>query len=91
MPDTDKIKLISDHLKCLDALDSTTCPGGTCVHFIYLQERTGFDRPKVRRIVRSLARKGLTEYHRGLWSDEGRPAGAGYCITRKGIEVLKAS
>lgn len=43
---------------------------------------------EVRRIVRCLARKGLAEYWRGLWSDDG-PAGGGYCITPAGRAKLK--
>lgn len=38
----------------------------------------------VRRTVRALARKGLAEYRRGLWTDEGTPAGSGYCATDAG-------
>jgi Mn-dependent DtxR family transcriptional regulator len=41
------------------------------------------ERKQVRRACRSLARKGLAEYIRAGWSDEG-PAGAGYGSTRAG-------
>lgn len=82
--------MIEGHRKCLDALAVLTLPNGEmCVHFRALIMETGYDRSKVRRYVRALARKGLAEYYRGLWSDDGRPAGAGYCITRKGVDLAK--
>ncbi len=42
---------------------------------------------RVRRTVRHLARKGLAQYARGLWTDEGRPFGSGYCATPAGRAV----
>lgn len=41
----------------------------------------------IRRTVRSLARKGLTGYAKGLWSEDGAPMGAGYGTTRAGREL----
>jgi hypothetical protein len=51
-----------------------------------LARETGLDRKVVRRACRSLARKGLAEYGRGLWSEDGEPAGSGYAATRAGVE-----
>jgi len=45
---------------------------------------SGVDRKAIRRIVRKLARYGLAEFSSGLWTDDGRPAGAGYAITSAG-------
>ena len=74
-----------DRQKCLHALHKITRPGGEmCVPFAPLEEQTGLDRKTVRRHVRALARQGLAEYFRGLWSEDGTPAGAGYCITDAG-------
>jgi hypothetical protein len=42
----------------------------------------------IRRSCRRLARLGLAEYHKGLWTEDGEPAGAGYCITAKGREAV---
>lgn len=42
----------------------------------------------IRRVVRSLARKGLAQYERSLWSDDGLPAGAGYRCTQAGYDWL---
>jgi DNA-binding MarR family transcriptional regulator len=58
---------------------------GWCLPFSPIVRDTGLDRKAVRRACRSLARKGLAQYERGLWDDE-RPAGAGYCATEKGVE-----
>ena len=41
-------------------------------------------RKEIRRACRSLARKGLAEYSRGLWNDDGVPAGSGYGATKMG-------
>ena len=47
-------------------------------------------RRHVRRTVRALARKGLTEYCRGLWTEDGTPAGSGYRCTQFGRDMLAA-
>jgi len=39
---------------------------------------TDLDRRTVRRACRLLARKGLARYGRGLWTEDGEPAGSGY-------------
>lgn len=44
----------------------------------------------IRRACRSLARKGLAEYVRGLMDDEGMVAGSGYSSTEKGREMHEA-
>jgi hypothetical protein len=44
---------------------------------------------QMRRSVRALARKGLLQYERCLFSDDG-VMGAGYALTRKGWEILNA-
>lgn len=38
---------------------------------------------------RSLRQRGLAEFHRGLWSEDGEPAGSGYCITEAGKAHLE--
>jgi hypothetical protein len=47
-------------------------------------------RHHVRRAVRGLARKGFAKYARGLWSDDGRPAGSGYALTDAGLAFVDA-
>lgn len=63
--------------------------GGGFAHFSYVIKKTGFPRNVVRRICRHLARQGMAEYSRGLWSEEGKPAGAGYGITEAGRRALE--
>jgi len=48
----------------------------------------GEDYSAVRRAVRTLARRGLAELHRALWTDDGRPAGSGYALTEKGEQMM---
>lgn len=55
--------------------------------FKALSSITGLDAKNVRRACRSLARKGLAAYERGLWSDDG-PAGAGYRATEEGAAYI---
>lgn len=56
--------------------------------FAPICKATGFERQEVRRICRYLARKGFAVYSRGLWTEEGEPAGAGYAITKEGENFL---
>jgi len=81
--------MIEGQKKCLEALAELTASGGEfCVPFIHLQNKTGYDRRRVRLYIRQLARKDLAEYHRGLCTEDGDFAGAGYCISARGIAVL---
>lgn len=45
---------------------------------------TRLNRRTVRRCCRALARKGLAEFHRGCWTEDGAPAGSGYAATEAG-------
>ena len=81
---------------CLIGLESLTAPfGEMCVGFGPVQrstrvDGTPLDRSVIRRAIRSLARKGLAEYHKGLVTEDGEFAGAGYCITNEGIKFLES-
>lgn len=55
-----------------------------------LAEQTGLSRREVRLSCRKLARKGLTEFHRGCWTDDGEPAGSGYDATTAGRDLIRA-
>lgn len=61
-----------------------------CLSFRAVAQRSSVEPHNVRRVVRSLARKGVTEFHRGLWSDEGDPRGSGYGLTDLGRSMLAA-
>lgn len=75
---------------CLEALMTLTQPDGElCMPFIDIQLMTNLPRTDVRRSVRSLARQGYAEFHFPLSDEDGNPKGAGYCISRQGIEVVK--
>ena len=47
--------------------------------FAYIAANSGLPREKVRRTVRSLARK-------GLWTEDGEPAGSGYKCSDAGLD-----
>lgn len=49
---------------------------------------TRLDRRRVRLACRSLTRKGLLRFGRGLWSDDGEPRGSGYGATKAGAEFI---
>lgn len=84
------MKLLPKHAAILAELYHLTRPNGEmCVGFNPIVKRLEMQRSDVRRIVRHLARKGLAEYWRGLWSDDGQVAGAGYCVTEAGQSALQ--
>ena len=75
---------------CLIALNDLSAPDGElCLHFKTIMDATGLDRKMVRFQVRALARKGLAEYFRGLFTEDGEVAGAGYCITKEGMKTIE--
>lgn len=57
------------------------------VSFKTVSARSDLDIRKVRRAVRGLARKGLVVFCRTSWDDEGMPHGAGYGLTKEGIDL----
>jgi hypothetical protein len=76
-------------LPILRALDAVPEPGG-CRGLASITEMTGIPRELCRAVIRGMIDKGLAQYLRGLWSEDGMPAGAGYCITDKGRELVPA-
>lgn len=79
-------KMLPHHRTVLVALNECSSPFGEyCAHFKTIARTANMeDLREVRRITRHLARKGLAEYWRGLSTDEGEFAGAGYCVTPEG-------
>lgn len=61
-----------------------------CAYFGTIVVGLDIEWKQVRRACRSLARKGLAEYHRGLFNMDGEVAGSGYCCTPEGKTVLDA-
>lgn len=58
------------------------------LNFACLERDTGLPRQRVRFVCRLLARKGLTEYGRGLFTEDGAPFGSGYRITEAGADII---
>lgn len=56
--------------------------------FAPIARGTKLKRNEVRRACRSLTRKGLARFQRGLWNEDGGPAGSGYGATRAAKDVL---
>jgi len=78
-------KMLKSHQAVLKALAEDE---GYFFNFANLSFNAKMERKEVRRIVRHLARRGLTEFGKGLWTEDGEPAGSGYRITAAGIEAL---
>lgn len=76
-------------MKALNALAGVFGADGDYLNFEGVARRSGLDPKHVRRTVRALARKGLAEYGKGLWNDDGEPAGAGYRCTVAGFEAAE--
>lgn len=56
--------------------------------FSAIASRTRLNRKQVRRTCRALRRKGLADYCRGLFTENGEVAGSGYGCTQEGAEFL---
>lgn len=81
----DKPIPISDReMQALNALAGSYGGDFDCLGFKAIARRSKLDPKHVRRSVRALARKGLAEYIRGLWSEDGEPRGSGYRCTANG-------
>lgn len=49
--------------------------------------RVRLPRSEIRLACRSLRRKGLAEFYRGCWTEDGEPYGSGYAATTAGRAV----
>jgi DNA-binding IclR family transcriptional regulator len=83
-------KILASHRKVLEALNEEGCDidGFNYLTFATIAKRTEMDRQEVRRIARHLARKGWTEYGKGLWTEDGELFGSGYRITEDGAAAI---
>jgi len=61
---------------------------GYAFSLAFLAQETGLHRDVVRGVCRSLTDQGLAFYMKGLWSEDGMPAGSGYGITEAGAKRL---
>ena len=82
-----KIKLSERELLCLKALVEfgNENEDGFCTTFKHIAELAGLNETQGRRSVRALVRKGLAEYHRGLFNEDGDVAGSGHCVSPAGV------
>ena len=80
--------------KCLEVLVDYYHSEENCLYFRAFEKYIKFDVKHiqdikhVRRLVRSLARKGLALYVKGLFSEEGITAGSGYRATQEGYDLI---
>lgn len=58
--------------------------------FETISRQTRIERRVIRLDVRRMARKGFTQYGKGLWNGEGEPMGSGYAITPAGRALLQS-
>jgi monoamine oxidase len=73
----------NEHAKVFDYVAGNTSRE-TAMPFAPIMEATGLPRARVRFICRHLARKGLLQYCRALWTEDGEPRGSGYGLTDTG-------
>lgn len=85
--ETKEVELSPKHKQVLIAW-ADTCEDFGCLTFDAIASSSGVARPRIRRIVRHLARKGMTEFYQGLWTEDMRLAGSGYAITLAGRLAL---
>jgi predicted ArsR family transcriptional regulator len=77
--------------KCLKALVENTQPHGElCIGFQWVADEVHLTKKEVRRHIRALARKGLAEFYRGLFNDDGEVAGSGYCASTEGVKLIES-
>ena len=86
-----KPKLNEDMRLVLESLALNSGSDWNCKGFASIAsdiESKKLDRKRIRFCCRALTRKGLAEFHRGLWTEDGEPAGSGYCCTEAGRELI---
>ncbi|MES2753823.1 MAG: hypothetical protein V4659_04085 [Pseudomonadota bacterium] len=73
----------------LSALLQAARPGEVwCLNLRGLHNQTALPKEVCRGVIRGLIDDQLAECRTGLWTDDGEPAGAGYCITGKGARLV---
>ena len=85
------MKLSEREAKALRALANYYNHDGNHLCFAAIAEEAQMPIKQVRRTVRALARKGLAQYGRGLFTAEGDMAGSGYCCTAAGYAAANAN
>lgn len=75
-------------LYMMEAQNSTFSRDGCAFHLNSFVEMPWITKEMARAICRSLTDRGFAFYMRGLFTEDGDPAGAGYGITDAGAEYL---
>lgn len=82
-------EMTNDQIKVLKTLYGLTDAfGENCIYFRTIAKSTGLDEKAVKAAARSLRAQGLAQFMRGLMTEDGRCAGAGYAITSQGVGVV---
>jgi hypothetical protein len=85
----DSVRINDNERRVLSFLDAETDHWAeNCITFSWIADDTKLGLKEVRRAARSLRRKGLAEFHRGLMTEDGQVAGSGYCISKAGQALL---
>lgn len=83
------ISLSARESRCLRAWEGVEF--GYCLNFKGVGRRSDIEPHNIRRVARSLARKGALYFQRGLFDEyDGTVAGSGYGLTRIGADALAA-
>lgn len=86
---TEQTPLTDAELRVLECLSDHYNADANCFPFKPLSEQCELTIDVVADAVRSLTRRGYAQFVRGLWDDEGKPAGSGYCCTRAGRDFFR--
>jgi hypothetical protein len=57
--------------------------------FAAIHRRSQLPKHLVRRTVRAMGRKGVTQFVRGCWNEDGEPTGSGYGLTETGRALMR--
>lgn len=81
----EEIKLSLNEKTILEVfMKETDTWGEVCLNVKNLLNNTQLEEKEIRKCCRNLTQYKLIEYMRGLMDDDGKVAGAGYCITGDG-------
>lgn len=72
----------------LMVLEDLTSGGEYATHLRPIAERTGLPRDVISATLRHLTDRGLTRFQRGLFTEDGDPAGSGYSLTAEGLAFV---
>jgi len=85
-----KIKINPTEHAVLEVLEANSRRDGElCITFSWIADDAKLALKEVRRACRSLKKKGLAEFYRGLMTEDGEVAGSGYCVSKAGEAYLK--